>query len=99
MAKKRRKINPELLKLHRIVSYGLKNNKNLDALVKRAIDENKVLVYITPRATEYSDDIVFAQNQLKDRFWIYEMNMAMKVVMTKRAKRYCEIYKNCELCE
>lgn len=99
MANKHQKINPELLKLHRLVSYGLKNNKRLDTLVRRAIDENKVLVYITPISTEYSDDIIFAKSQLKDRFWVYEMNMAMKIVMAKRAKKYCEIYKNCELCE
>ena len=97
MGLRKKKIDPSILELKRIVYYGLKNNKELSIVVDKAITENKVLVYITPVCNEYSCDIIEAKEKLKDRFWIYELKMAMQVVMKSRALDYYKNHLNSEL--
>ena len=53
-------------------------------------ENSKILVVLTPVVNEYSETLKESMAILKDDIWIYEMNLAMSMVMKKRARIYCK---------
>ena len=85
--------------MNRVVSFGKAPFDNLQGAFSKALEDKSILVYIVPACTKYHPTLREAKEMLGDKMWIYEMNFGMVFNLKLRAKRYVEIYPNCELYE
>ena len=91
-------IDKKILKYKRMVYYGFSHDEKILELAKEYVDKEIVFVVIVPATKKYDKALNEAIITLKDRIWVYELSMGLMVNLKSKAKVYCEMYKNSEIC-
>lgn len=78
----------------RLIHYGFGEDDVLRQKIDYCLSNDYVLVFITPAVKTFHPNVLYGIEKLKKFFWIYELNMAMKTVMKKRAWDYFCNYQN-----
>ena len=68
-----------------------KEDNTIKKLATYCEENAKILVVLTPVVNDYTHTLKECMSILKDDIWIYEMQLAMSMVMRKRAKIYCDL--------
>lgn len=85
---------PNLISKPRLIHYGFGKEQILKDKIQYCLHNNWVLVFITPAVKEFHPEISSGLRILGENLWVYEMNMAMETVMSKRAWDYFCNYQN-----
>ena len=91
-----KKISDELLKMKRMVYYGVEPYVDLE-MYRNNLKDDEVLVCIVPQTKVTPEPIADTIKELKHRCWVYEVGgMSMRKVLNKRAKDYIKLHPNSE---
>ena len=91
-----KKISDKLLKMKRMVYYGVKPYADLE-MYRNKLKDDEVLVCIVPQTKITPEPIVDTIKELKHRCWVYEIGgYKDRGVLNKRAYNYIRLHPNSE---